>query len=79
MVASANSFNKIICPQEGSVTKEIFFLPFHLHSFRKAAITRLLSLLLKNGANFVPHVILHLIIYQLLLQKYGGPDGEGQS
>ena len=35
---------------------------------------------IKNGlCHFVPHVILHLMVYWLSLQKNGGPYGEGQS
>ena len=53
--------------------------PFRLHAFRKAAITWLSLLLLKNGlSHLVPHVILHLMIYWLSLQK-NGPYSEGRS
>ena len=39
--------------------------------FRKVAITWSLSLLLKNGLRyFIPHVILHLMIYRLSLKKW---------
>ena len=81
MVALANSSDKIIRPQGRlKITKEIILLPFRLHAFRKAAITWPWSLLLQNGLrHFVPHVILHLMIYRLSLQKNGGPYREGRS
>ena len=56
------------------MTKEIHLLRFRLHAFRKAAITWLSPFLSKNGlCHFVPHVILHLMIYRLSLQKKWRP------
>ena len=70
MVTLASNSDKIIRPQKGSITKEIILVPFRLHAFRKAAITWPSSLLLQNSLrHFVPHVILHLMIYCLRLQR----------
>ena len=64
MVASAN----ISDSSSGRLkeTKIVLLLPFRLHPHTNSAITRPSLVVLKNGlSHLVPHVILHLVIYQL--------------
>ena len=69
MIASANISDKSIHPQEGSNKQNSSsLLPFRLHPHANIAITWSSLVVLKNGLHhLVPHVILHLVIYRLLI------------
>ena len=68
MVVTANFSNKRIHPQEGLKKQKKSFFHFRLHPYTKSTITRSSLVVQQNGLrHLVPHVILHMVIYWLLI------------